>query len=115
MIQEFIDNPTYSAWPFWVLELSPTASVTEVEKSANELVGKIKFDVKQALSFKAPEGFYPRDEFLIREAKTILQDPVKRTLAEFWYVEPNLNNNQMKSESNASDWLSYFGVNLWEE
>jgi len=114
MNQEFINNPLYSAWPFWVLELSPTSTLADVEKSANELIGKLKFGVEAATWFKTPDGTNTRDEYLVREAKSRLQNPNERILAEFWYVNPE-EINPTNTESNSlsvSEWLDKFGVTL---
>lgn len=115
MNQEFIDNPLFAAWPFWVLNLSPEANVADIEKSANELIGKLKFGVKEAEIFLTPNGEKTRDEFLIREAKSNLQNPTKRLLAEFWYIDPATMVDEDTLSMSALEWQKKFGVDLWAE
>lgn len=85
----FTSNPLYSAWPFWVLELSPSASNSDIEKAAREIESKLQFQVPGADTFASPLGKQQRDSFALREAKNALQDPSRRVLAEFWYSVPN--------------------------
>ncbi len=114
MIQAYIDNPLYSCWPFWVLELSPNAQVTDVEKAAREITAKISFGIAGADEYATPTGIQKRDEFLIREAKSALQDAKKRLLAEFWYIDPNTELGPQDQESmSVEQWQEALGVKFW--
>ena len=90
MIPEFSEDPRYGAWPFWVLELDPSASVADIEKAARDITAKLQFGMAGVERFEVPNATLIRDEFLVREAKAALQDPGRRLTAEFWYVEPGL-------------------------
>jgi len=91
MIQEFTSHPLYSCWPFWALELEPTADTRAVEKSCAKILGLLKLQIPDADKFATPAGIQTRDEFLLRDAKAILLDPEKRAVAEFWYVSATAN------------------------
>ncbi len=114
MIQAYIDNPLYSCWPFWVLELTPLATPIEIEKAARDITAKIGLGVLDAQKYMTPAGRQKRDEFLIREAKSALQDSKKRLLAEFWYVDPALDEfkNTKAQSLSINDWLLALGINL---
>lgn len=98
MIPEFSEDPRYAAWPFWVLELTPTASASEIEKAARDISAKLKFGVAGVERFALPLGDAVRDEYLVREAKALLQDPARRLQAEFWYVTPGLVQNLLGAD-----------------
>ncbi|MFV8780845.1 hypothetical protein ACNKU7_00350 [Microbulbifer sp. SA54] len=111
MIPAFSKNPVLSAWPFWVLELTPSASLNDVNRAARELTGKLALQMAGAGEFTTPAGAFERDEFLIREAQAVLIDPERRLLAEFWYVPPTLpGEEQEKPQVTAAQWRAYFGV-----
>lgn len=111
MTPAFSDNPVLSAWPFWVLELTPSASLSEVNRAARELAGKLALKMAGAAEYLTPDGVMQRDEFLIREAQAVLITPERRLLAEFWYVPPTADKQDDKKKSvTASQWRNYFGV-----
>lgn len=85
----FTSNPIYFAWPFWVLELTPSASNSDIEKAAREIESKIQFQIPGADSYPSPLGKQTRDSYTLREAKTALQDPCSRVVAEYWYCPPD--------------------------
>lgn len=116
MDPEYIDNPLYCSWPFWVLELPPTSKTLDIEKSAREIAAKIEFGAPGADQYATPVGVKKRDEFLVREAKFKLQDPKARLLAEFWYLDPKLNDKSSSDNANISveSWCRDLGVQLWE-
>lgn len=114
MIPEFTDQPLYSAWPFWVLELTPEASAIDIERQARELVNKLKFKLPGVEYYLSPLGKKTRDEYLIREAKSKLQDPKDRLLAEFWHSDLS---TEIKTEAIAhtdNEVLAYMGLTFWE-
>lgn len=88
MTPEFTSHPLYACWPFWALELEPDADARAVEKAYTKILGLLKLQIADADKFATQVGTQIRDEFLLRDAKAILQDPEKRVLAEFWYVPP---------------------------
>jgi len=111
MTPAFSDNPALSAWPFWVLELTPAASLNDVNKAARELAGKLALKMAGATEFPTPGGIRQRDEFLVREAQAVLIDPERRLLAEFWYVPPAVDTQEnKKSQVTAGQWREHFGV-----
>jgi len=117
MTPEFTNNPLYSCWPFWVLELTPEAHNTDIEKAAREITSKIEFEIANADKYNTPDGLKKRDEFLIREARSKLQNPAERLLAEYWYISPAVahNSTTQPPPPSLSAWYRDLGVNLWEE
>lgn len=118
MIPEFTENPLFSAWPFWVLELTPEALNSDVEKAARDILAKINFKMPSANEFQTPIGKSTRDEYLLREAKLTLQDPKLRLFAEFWFVSPHdvqvlLGATQEESFGGKAE--GPYGVCLWAE
>jgi len=111
------DNPLLSSWPFWVLELTPTAENADIEKSARDIINKIQFQLPGSEYYRSPDGSQKRDEFLIREAKSKLQDPKTRLLAEYWYIDPLIEaeNTQQQDKLSIKDWYKEFGIQLWED
>lgn len=114
MTPEFTSNPQFSAWPFWVLELTPDATGIDIEKSTRDITAKITLGVPNAEFFAIPQGKRTRDAFLIREAKAKLIDPTARLLAEYWYVKP-LETTDTESSLPASTWKKSLGVAFWAD
>jgi len=119
MPQEFINRPGWQCWPFWVLSLTPEASSSDVEKAARDISSKLNFGVEQTTKFLTPEGNMDRDTYLVRGAKSALQDPQTRLLAEFWYFDPEISRTRFQSApaeksmpSSEEDWLVHLGVRL---
>lgn len=111
MTPAFSDNPALSAWPFWVLELTPLASLNEVNKAARDLAGRLALKMAGATEYPTPAGVMQRDEFLVREARATLIDPERRLLAEFWYVPPAITGQEEENKTiTAEQWREYFGV-----
>ena len=115
MIQEYIDNPLYSCWPFWVLGLTPSAQESEIEKAARDITAKITLGIPSASEYQTPNGLKQRDEFLIREAKSALQDASKRIVAEFWYIDPatDFKDAEDSHTLSAEEWQEALGVKVW--
>jgi hypothetical protein len=114
MIPEYSENPLYFGWPFWVLDLTPSANTSDVEKAAHDLTAKLQLKVPDAETYLTPVGMQTRDAFLIREAKSTLQDPNSRLLAEFWYYPPNKGNGSQVSTEDYSIafWYDALGLSL---
>lgn len=121
MTPEYTNNPLYFCWPFWVLELTPDAKNTDVEKAARDISSKIQFEIPDANKYATPDGIKTRDEFLIREARSKLQDPKTRLLAEYWYISPKIqhgaqqNNTAKSTAASLADWYQELGITLWAE
>ncbi|HED33137.1 MAG TPA: hypothetical protein ENJ08_02820 [Gammaproteobacteria bacterium] len=121
MNPEYTNNPLYSGWPFWVLELTPDAQNSDIEKAARDISSKIQFEIPDANKYATPEGIKTRDEFLIREARSKLQDPRARLLAEYWYINPldqhsaRHNDTPQSTHSSLADWYRELGITLWVE
>ena len=117
MSQEFTSWPSWSAWPFWMLEITPDAKGSDIEKAARTIMARIEFGVDDANRFLTPVGIFQRDKQIIAEAKSTLQDPSKRLLAEFWYISPDHGNTENDKESklehkSTSDWLNSFSLKI---
>jgi hypothetical protein len=119
MIQEFINDPLNKAWPFWVLGLVPECSSQDINKASQLIASKLSLGVPDAEFFYTPAGTKSRDSFLVREAKSILDDPAQRLIAEFWYVPPQVNiatSSDQESSStpskplSAKQWLITLGL-----
>lgn len=86
MIPAFSDNPVGQCWPFWVLELTPSCSIQDIERAAREITARITLQVAGADGFCCPGGKARRDAYLVREARARLLNPQSRLLCEFWYM-----------------------------
>ena len=114
MTQEFINNQLYAAWPFWVLELETSADNREIEKAYAKLSGAIKLQLPRAEFYNSPLGNHSRDEFLLRDARSLLINPETRILAEFWYISPTAkikNSETISEETKTSiNWKKLLGT-----
>jgi len=119
MTRVFTNSALDKAWPFWVLGVDPTASISDVEKAAQNIGAKLKLKVPSAEKFSSPAGQHERDEFLVREARAELQDPSSRLVAEFWYISPSTESAgdnktesipEEKVEKSLDDWLEALRV-----
>lgn len=115
MIPEFTSSPRYSCWPFWVLELNCEATASDIEKAARDLIAKIQLGVAGVEQFATPVGFRQRDQYLIREAKALLQNPETRLLGEFWYVDPQtvMQGREKEKSWTPSMWYEALRVKPW--
>lgn len=93
MIQEFTSSVFYSAWPFWALSLPQDASAQDITQAVRNLDAQLKLGVEQAKYFDTPLGVRVRDEYLLREAKAILDDPQQRLIAELWFIPARTDEN----------------------
>lgn len=78
---ELADNP------FFVLEISTTASRMEVERAAQKLLAQLAIGVASVQSYRTPFGAQQRDEAKVRGALSALRDPEQRALYELWAEE----------------------------
>jgi hypothetical protein len=92
------------------------ANMHECTKQFASVIGfpRLGENVSNADRYKTPMGMRKRDEFLIREAKSSLQDHSSRLLAELWYYPPG---KWHKSEGNQPDhsiafWYAALGLSL---
>lgn len=70
--------------PYWVLELSTTDDVAQVERQGQKLLGMLAMQLSEARSYKTPLGRCERTPELVRAAMAELRDPDRRLLAEWW-------------------------------
>lgn len=89
MLAEFTATPLLSGWPFWILELDPTADNRSIERAYQKINGSLSLKIAKAEEFNTPLGLRIRDEYALREAKALLSNPNSRALAEFWYLPPD--------------------------
>jgi|GEM_PF-1968157 len=115
MIPEFTEQAQFSAWPFWVLGINPEASSIEVAAAARDITTKLQFKIPEVEYFQTPVGRKTRDEFLVREAKSKLQDPQARLIAEFWYAELAEPEQQAGLAMNVGELLAKLKVKFWAD
>lgn len=115
MISEFTATPLFSAWPFWVLEIDPTADNRSIERAYQKIANSMQLKIPKAAEFITPLGLRLRDEFVLREARAILTNPELRAVAEFWYLVPQSPQEHAEhaaqtqlgaSEGNVINWQS---------
>jgi hypothetical protein len=63
---------------YYVLELGPTATVSDIERQGQKLVALLSVGARQAGVYSCPFGELPRDETMVREAVARLRDPSLR-------------------------------------
>lgn len=115
MIPEFTEQVQFSAWPFWVLGINPEASSIEVAAAARDISTKLQFEIPGLEYFQTPLGRKIRDEFLVREAKSQLQDPQTRLIAEFWYAELAQAEQPAELRVDADNYLAKLKVKFWAD
>ena len=71
-----IDNP------FFVLELTPTASAMDVERQGKMLLAKLELGLEAAASYPSPIGRRTRTPDDVRRAMQALSDPRRRLAVE---------------------------------
>lgn len=112
----FTSNPVLSAWPFWILQIDPSADNRAIEKAYQKINNSLMLTIPNAQMFITPLGQQIRDEFNLREARSILTNPNTRLVAEFWYLpaEPLAPTNLAAAENTAEtriDWCKVLGSN----
>jgi hypothetical protein len=110
----FTSNPVLSAWPFWILQIDPSADNRSIEKAYQKINNSLMLKIPNAEIFITPLGQQTRDEFNLREARSILTNPNTRLVAEFWYLpaEPIAAASLSGSEDTAKtsvDWCRELG------
>ena len=70
--------------PFLVLELSASASRSEVERAGQKLLAQLAIGVSSVARYRTPFGPRQRDESKVRSALSILRDPEQRAFYELW-------------------------------
>src|SRR5262249_41615544 len=76
-----------AAWrgnPFLLLEISPQASRTEVERAGQRLIALLAVGSASAARYNSPLGPATRDADAVRQALAKLRDPDERAIAELW-------------------------------
>ncbi|MEM6732936.1 MAG: hypothetical protein AAF658_15375 [Myxococcota bacterium] len=73
--------------PFDVLELTPAASHTEVERRAQQVLGKLELGFSKAKTFRASDEEHERDEALVRWALDQLRKPDARLSHELSFTD----------------------------
>lgn len=71
--------------PFDILELKNNASIKDIEHSAHKIIGMLRLKIKGANEYQTVLGIEKRDETDVREAASLLKDPVKRIFYDFWH------------------------------
>jgi hypothetical protein len=74
--------------PFFVLEVSPSATRMEVERAGQKLLAQLALGIASGTSYPTPFGNAERDETKVRAALSALRDPEQRALYELWADDP---------------------------
>lgn len=74
--------------PYYVLEVRPGATPTEIERSGQRLLAMLAVGLASASSHPTPFGPQPRDADRVRQALDALRDPERRWLHEVWAELP---------------------------
>jgi hypothetical protein len=64
--------------PYFVLELSPSATPGEIERQGRKIIGLIELGAAKGVSYTCALGTFPRDATMVREAIAALHDPKRR-------------------------------------
>jgi hypothetical protein len=65
--------------PFYILELTASATPGEIERQGRKLLGLFELGVAKATKYTCPLGTFERDATMVREAMAALRDPNTRT------------------------------------
>jgi hypothetical protein len=74
----------HRANPFFVLQLPPDATRTEIERQGAKLLAMLAANVEGARRCETPLGPLPRDVHAVRDALAELRDPARRLAHEWW-------------------------------
>jgi hypothetical protein len=70
--------------PFFVLEVAPDATPTDVERAGQRLLALLTVGSANAQTYLTPLGPATRDADKVRQALAALRDPEQRVLHELW-------------------------------
>jgi hypothetical protein len=70
--------------PFFVLEIATDATLVEVERAGQRLLGLLAIGSATAGIYQTPLGPATRDADRVRQALAALRDPEQRVLHELW-------------------------------
>ena len=70
--------------PFYVLEVRPGASSTEIEREGQKLLAMLEVGLRGADVYPTPLGGMPRDADLVRRSLDALRDPARASLHAIW-------------------------------
>jgi hypothetical protein len=108
------DDPL-AAWrgnPFFLLEVSPQASRTEVERAGQRLIALLAVGSASAARYHTPLGEATRDADAVRQALATLRDPDERAIAELWAaVAPS--REEARKEGAAQPWQGALAALGW--
>lgn len=88
--------------PFYVLDLRPSASMAEIERQGQKLLGMVELGISSAKRYSTPAGEESRDADLIRRAVAELRDPQRRLAHELWAALPPKPVKPFRSEAKAT-------------
>jgi hypothetical protein len=74
--------------PFYVLEVRPGATATEVERAGQKLLAMLTVGLADAGTYQTPVGARPRDADTVRQALDELRDPSRRWVHELFAALP---------------------------
>jgi hypothetical protein len=90
--------------PFFVLDIRTDATLTDVERAGQRLLGLLAVGSATAGIYQTPLGPATRDADRVRQALAILRDPKQRMLQELWA-------NVVPATGQATD---HTGTGPWE-
>jgi hypothetical protein len=96
-----------AAWrgnPFFLLEVDPQASRTEVERAGQRLIALLAVGSASAARYDTPLGEATRDADAVRQALATLRDPDERAIQELWAQVIAPSREQACNESAAQPW-----------
>ena len=74
--------------PFFVLDLPPTASRAEIERTGQRLLAELSLERESSRTYRTPVGRIERTPDSVRAAVAELRDPVRRLEHEVWATVP---------------------------
>lgn len=98
--------------PFFVLELPPTASRTEIERAGQRLLAELSLNREGSMSYRTPVGRMPRTPDGVRAAIAELRDSARRLEHEVWAAVPvqDVNANSAREHLPWAAASSAFGL-----
>jgi hypothetical protein len=74
--------------PFFVLELPPTATRAEIERTGQRLLAELSLERESSRAYRTPVGRMERTPDAVRTAVAELRDPARRLEHEVWAAVP---------------------------